>query len=72
MRIYLELVEVLPPDSTEEPDFIRVDVTDWSKEDVDNAIQLLREHAKQYQAYILQIHYCNHDSGGTCSFEVIQ
>jgi predicted alpha/beta hydrolase len=72
MRIYLELIEVLPEGSPEEADFIRIDVTDWSKEDVDVAVQLLREHAKVYDHYVLQIHYCGHEEGGPCSVSVIE
>jgi len=72
MRIYLELFEVLPKDSVEEADFIRIDVTDWSQSDIDNAIQLLKEHAQSYEHYVLQIHYCYHDEGKPCSTTVIE
>jgi hypothetical protein len=72
MRIYLELIEMLPEGSTEEADFIRVDVTEWSKEDVDTAIQLLREHAQTYEHYTLQIHQCRHEEGEPCSVSIIE
>jgi hypothetical protein len=73
MRIYLELYEVLPEGYSEEADFIRIDVTDWSKEDIDSAILLLKDHARQsYEHYVLQIHYCYHDESKTCSAVVIE
>jgi hypothetical protein len=72
MRIYLELYETLPPESAEEPDFIRVDVTGWSQRDIDSAVQLLREHAKAYEHYVLQVHYCYHEEGKPCSVEVVE
>jgi hypothetical protein len=71
MRIYLELYEILPEGSIEEADFIRIDVTEWSQSDVDTAISLLREHARVYEHYVLQVHYCYHDEGGSCSVAVI-
>jgi hypothetical protein len=72
MRIYLELIEVLPEGSAEEADFIRIDVTDWSKKDVDQVIQLLKEQAEQYEHYIIQMHYCYHEEGKPCSIAVIE
>jgi len=71
MRIYLELYEVLPEGSAVEADFIRIDVTDWSESDVDSAIQLLKEHANQYEHYVLQLHYCFHDENRSCSIMII-
>jgi hypothetical protein len=71
MRVYLELYEILPGGSAEEADFIRIDVTNWSKEDVDSAIQLLEEHAQIYDHYVLQIHYCRHEEGEPCSVTII-
>jgi hypothetical protein len=71
MRVYLELIETPPEGSTEEADFIRIDITDWNKNDVDSAISLLREHAKIYSNYIIQLHYCYHDEEPTKSCNVI-
>jgi hypothetical protein len=72
MRTYLELFEILQPESAEEPDFIRIDVTDWSQRDINSAIELLREHAQVYEHYTLQIHYCAHEEGGSCSAVLIE
>jgi hypothetical protein len=73
MRVYLELYEVLPEGSAEEADFIRIDVTEWSREDVEVAIQLLREHARlSYEHYTLQVHYCHHDESKSCSVVVVE
>jgi hypothetical protein len=62
----------LPEGSAEETDFIRVDVTEWSRRDVNTAIQLLREHASVYEHYVLQVHYCRHEEGEPCSVFVIE
>ncbi len=71
MRVYLELIEVLPPYSTATPDFIRIDVTNWSQDDVNTAIQLLMQQAQVYQSYILRVHYCRHDEGRPCAFALL-
>ena len=71
MRIYLELIELLPEGSTEEPDFIRVDVTEWPEEDVGELISILEEHAKVYEKYVLQKHVCYHEEGQACEVYVI-
>jgi len=71
MRVYLELIEVHPPYSTETPDFIRIDVTDWSQDDINTAIQLLMQQAQVYQSYILRVHYCRHDEGRPCAFALL-
>jgi len=68
MRIYLELYEV----SEGESDFIRIYVTNWSDEDIEEALNLLKEHAKNYSSYVIQKHYCYHDEGGSCSVEIIE
>jgi hypothetical protein len=39
--------------------------------DVEQAISLLREHARAYASYVLQRHYCGHDSGAPCSIEIL-
>jgi hypothetical protein len=71
MRVYLELFEVLPEGSTEEPDFIRIDVTGWRQDDIVDAVSLLREQAAQYDSFILQRHFCFHDEGKECYAESI-
>jgi len=71
MRVYLELIEVLPPTSTATPDFIRIDVTDWSQDDINTAIQQLMQQAQAYQSYILRVHYCRHDEGRPCAFALL-
>ncbi len=71
MRVYLELIEVLPPYSTATPDFIRIDVTNWSQDDVNTAIQLLMQQAQVYQSYILRVHYCRHNEGRPCAFALL-
>jgi hypothetical protein len=71
MRIYLELIEALEEMATEEPDFIRIDVTEWSKDDIDAAINLLLDQAQAYQHFTFQKHYCGHEEGEPCHAEVI-
>jgi len=74
VRRYLELFE--KPEASEESytdmDFIRIDVTDYSREDLDEALDALRELADaSYKHYTIQLHYCYHDVGGVCRVEVI-
>lgn len=70
MRRYLELIELA---TAEETDFIRIDITEWSKEDVDEAIALLRQHASEsYSSYVLQLHYCYHEEEKECRVEVVE
>jgi len=68
MRIYLEFYEIAEEG---ESDFIRIDVTDWSDEDIEEAINLLIEHAQNYSSCMIQKHYCYHDEGKSCLTEVI-
>jgi hypothetical protein len=68
MRRYLELVELVE----EEGDFIRIDVTEWNWEDIEEAISLLKEHAKAYDSYVIYLHDCYHDEGKSCSTIMIE
>jgi hypothetical protein len=60
LRVYVEAIEILPPESTEEPDFVRIDVTGLSEREVQNVIVIVRE-LMSGTSYILQLHYCYHD-----------
>jgi hypothetical protein len=60
LRVYVEAYEQLPPESTEEPDFIRIDVTGLSEGEVRDVIDVVRELMKG-TSYTLQLHYCYHD-----------
>ena len=72
MRRYLELFEVSEA-GAEELDFIRIDVTEWSSEDVEEALNLLLEHARSmYEHYVVQVHECRHDEEGTCALAVVE
>ena len=71
MRVYVELHEVVESEDIE-PDLVRIDVTDWSKEDIDTLVKELKNYAdSNYEHYRLFIHYCRHDEGGSCSFALI-
>jgi len=72
MRRYLELIEVSPEGVAEEPDFIRVDVTDWRPIDVEEALRLLKEHAEVYDSYVIQFHDCYHEEGQLCTLMVVE
>jgi len=72
MRKYLELVEIALPGEPE-ADFIRIDITEWSSEDVEKATKLLLEHARSsYEHYVVQVHECRHDEEGTCALVVVE
>jgi len=75
MRIYIELMEVLPPEAAGEADFIRVDVTVWNPKDVDVLVSELRKYADaNYSGYVLQKHFCFHDEDPekACVVEVVE
>jgi len=71
MRVYLEFIEILPEETTEEPDFIRVDVTDYSTDDLNTMISYFIELAQYYDHCTIQKHYCYHDDGKPCSINVL-
>jgi len=74
VRIYIELYEVLPPESAGEADFVRIDVTGWDPKDVDVLLSELRKYAEaNYNSYVLQRHLCFHDEDPEkpCSAEII-
>jgi len=75
MRVYVELFEVLPPEAAGEADFARIDVTGWDPNDVNTLISELRSYAsRNYDHYVLQIHYCFHDEfpEKTCTVEIVE
>jgi hypothetical protein len=73
LRVYVEAYEQLPPEATEEPDFIRVDVTGLSEGEVQDVINVVRE-LMSGTSYILQLHYCYHDEDPVkpCSIVVLE
>jgi hypothetical protein len=71
MRIYLEFIEILSEGSMEEPDFIRVDVTDYSADDLNAMISYFRELAQYYSNCVIQKHYCYHEDDLPCSIDVL-
>jgi hypothetical protein len=73
LRVYVEAYEVLSPEATEEPDFIRVDVTGLSEGEVKDVINVVRE-LMRGTSYTLQLHYCYHDEDPVrpCSIVVLE
>jgi hypothetical protein len=70
MRVYLEFIEILPEEGTE-PDFIRVDITDYSADDLNTMISHFIELAQYYNRCVIQKHYCYHEDGKPCSIDVL-
>jgi hypothetical protein len=70
MRIYLEFIEMMT-EGTEEPDFIRVDVTDYSADDLNVMISYFIELTQYYDRCTIQKHYCYHEDGKPCYVEMI-
>jgi len=72
VRLYLEAIEILPPEAPPEyiPEFIRIDVTekDWRTELAQLKMQLSPD-----KSYRIQLHYCRHDETPIkpCKAEVI-
>jgi len=71
VRVYLEAQEQLPEDSTEEPDFVRVDVTDKSEAERKEILSALREQFAD-TSYVIRYHLCRHDEGGACEIKVVE
>jgi len=71
MRVYLEFIEILPEGSTEEPDFIRVDVTDYSADDMNAMVSYFIELAQYYSSCVIQKHCCYHEDDKPCYVEII-
>jgi hypothetical protein len=73
LRVYVEAYEQLPPEATEEPDFVRIDVTGMDEAGVQDVINVVREFMKG-TSYILQLHYCYHDEDPVkpCSIVVLE
>ena len=71
MRIYLECTEILPKESTEEPDFIRIDITDLDEQQRKDVLDSIRQQFSGIK-YTLIIHYCYHDEGKPCETTIIE
>jgi len=71
MRIFVEAREILPPDATEPPEFVRIDVTDMTQDQVKEVIELVKQ-LFAGKKYILYYHYCYHEERKPCRVEVIE
>ena len=60
MRVYYECFEILPEDTTEEPDFVRIDITDKSETEKKEILSAIKEQFEG-KKYMLRLHYCKHD-----------
>lgn len=80
MRKYVELFE---GSFLGEGDYIRVDVTEWSVDDIERLLSLLRDIGEEnyvttsrdeggeitvVRNYSIMIHYCFHDEGEECIY----
>ena len=69
MRLYLEVVEILPEGAEAGAlDFIRIDVTDrdWRAE-----LEAVKELLDPKKKYSIQLHYCRHQEREPCAVEVL-
>ena len=72
MRLYYECIEVLPEDTTEEePDFVRIDITDKSEDERAEILDVIKEQFKG-KKYMLRLHKCRHDENKPCEARVIE
>ena len=71
MRLYYEAYEVLPEDSAEEPDFVRIDVTDLSESERLDALEAIREQFAG-KKYVIYLHKCYHDEDPKKPCEVVK
>jgi len=63
MRKYLEAKEITPLGI--ESEFIRSDITDMTDLEIE-AVKVSMQDIMSDKTYVLQIHDCLHDSGGSC------
>ncbi|MEM3386286.1 MAG: hypothetical protein QXN08_01240 [Nitrososphaerales archaeon] len=63
MKIYVEAYEIIGEEASE-GDFIRLDATEVG---VDEALKDLKSILNPSKQYIIQIHFCSHDSQGSCT-----
>ncbi|MCW3140573.1 MAG: hypothetical protein N2V72_00110 [Methanophagales archaeon] len=72
MRIYYECFELLPEGAAEEePDFVRVDITDKTESEKAEILDAIKEQFEG-KKHILRLHYCKHDEHKPCEVEVIE
>ena len=72
MRVYYECLELLPEDTTgEEPDFVRIDITDKSETEKKEILSAIKEQFAG-KKYMLRLHYCKHEEHEPCEVEVIE
>jgi len=71
MRVYVEMFEVVSEEEIREGDFIRVDVTGKTDEEIQNTINEVLEIASRYEKVVVQIHECGHDEGKQCDTKVV-
>jgi len=70
LRLYLEVIEKLSPESDIEPEFVRIDITGWTHADVQELRTLLEDLFPPGQ-YVHQLHRCHHDEGRPCEVTVL-
>lgn len=71
MRLYYECIELLPEDSMEEPDFVRIDITDKSEDEKKEILSAIKEQFAG-KKYMLRLHYCKHEEQELCVVEVME
>ena len=70
MKTYIEAYELIPEDATEEPDFIRADITDRTDSEIAE-IKAVIEDIIAGKEYRFIKHLCGHDENKPCSMEEI-
>ena len=64
---YLEAVQVLPENSTEEPDAIRIELTGYSTEEQSRIVDAVKALMEDVAPYVVWKHLCRHDEGLPCT-----
>ncbi|MBI4283259.1 MAG: hypothetical protein HY663_02175 [Chloroflexi bacterium] len=70
MKTYLEAQEIISEEATEEPDFIRADITDKTDSEIAE-IKAAIEDIMAGTEYRFMKHLCGHDENRACSTEAI-
>jgi len=70
MKQYYEAIEILPEDSFEAPEFIRIDVTDMTDKERVPVLQGIKDVMSGVKCKF-SLHLCGHEDGESCSMEAI-
>lgn len=70
MKQYYEAREILPVDTMETGEFIRIDITDGTDKEKASILQSIKD-IMSGKKYTLKLHNCYHEDGGACEVKAL-